>query len=209
MLFFDLDGTLVDSNWVWVQVDTEFLDRRGLEVTEAYTEFVSHSIFPVAAQFTKDYYKLPESTQEIMEEWMTAAQEAYTCHIPVKPHARAYLEQCQRKGHEMALLTASVPDLCRACIDRHGLTPFFSRLIFAQELGLEKRDPRTFAAAAQLVGAAPEDCTVFDDGPANCVSARAAGMRAVGVYDPFFAAAEQEMRLTCDQYIRSFAELLE
>ena len=209
MLFFDLDGTLVDSNGVWVQVDEDFLGRRGLEVTRAYTEFVSHSIFPVAAQFTKDYYQLPESTQEIMDEWMAAAQEAYAHHIPMKPHVRAYLEQCRRRGEEMALLTASVPSLCRACMDRHGLSPFFSHLIFAQELGLEKRDPRAFTAAAQLVGAAPADCTIFDDGPANCISARAAGMRAVGVYDAFFAAAEPEMRRTCDRYIRSFAELLE
>ena len=61
MIFFDLDGTLIDSNGVWLQVDHDFLGRRGLQVTEEYSYVVGHSIFPVAAQFTKDYYGLPDT----------------------------------------------------------------------------------------------------------------------------------------------------
>lgn len=209
MLLFDMDGTLVDSNGVWEQVDIDFLHTRGLAVTAEYSDFVSHSIFPVSAQFTKDYYKLPDTKEEIMAEWLSAARDAYAHHIQVKPHARDYLEQCRAAGEPMALVTASVPELCRTCMDRHGLTAYFSHIVFAQELGLEKRDPRAFLAAARAVGAEPAACTVFDDAPANCVSARAAGMRAVGVYDPFFAYAEHEMRRTCDRYIMSFAELLD
>ena len=30
VLFFDLDGTLIDSNGVWKEVDRAFLARRGL-----------------------------------------------------------------------------------------------------------------------------------------------------------------------------------
>lgn len=209
MLLFDMDGTLVDSNGVWIQVDLDFLSRRGLQATDEYTHFVSHSIFPVAAQYTKDYYHLPDSPQAIMDEWMGSAREAYTHHIPLKPHVRPYLEQCRARGEGMALVTASVPELCRACMDRHGLTPFFSHLVFAQELGLEKRDPRAFLAAAEQVGAVPADCTVFDDAPANCAAARAAGMRVVGVYDPAFAHARGEMEHICHRYLMDFGELLE
>ena len=35
MKLFDFDGTLVDSNGVWVEVDNTFLARRGLEPTKA------------------------------------------------------------------------------------------------------------------------------------------------------------------------------
>ena len=45
MLLFDLDGTLIDSNGVWLQVDHDFLGRRGLEVTQEYQAVVSNSIF--------------------------------------------------------------------------------------------------------------------------------------------------------------------
>ena len=47
MLIFDMDGTLIDSNDVWKDVDREFLARRGLPYTKAYYEGVAHTIFPL------------------------------------------------------------------------------------------------------------------------------------------------------------------
>ena len=76
MIFFDLDGTLIDSNGVWLQVDHTFLGRRGLEITPEYTYTVGHSIFPVAAQFTKRYYHLEDSAEDIMAEWRALSYDA-------------------------------------------------------------------------------------------------------------------------------------
>ena len=47
MYLFDMDGTLIDSNGVWKDVDREFLARRGLPYTRAYYEGVAHTIFPL------------------------------------------------------------------------------------------------------------------------------------------------------------------
>ena len=41
MYLFDMDGTLIDSNDVWKDVDREFLARRGLPYTKAYYEGVA------------------------------------------------------------------------------------------------------------------------------------------------------------------------
>ena len=39
MYFFDLDGTLLDSNGIWLDIDIEFLGRRGISpVPEDYTD---------------------------------------------------------------------------------------------------------------------------------------------------------------------------
>ena len=46
MFLFDMDGTLIDSNGIWKNVDREFLARRGLPYTHAYYEGVAHTIFP-------------------------------------------------------------------------------------------------------------------------------------------------------------------
>ena len=50
---------------------------------------------------------------------------------------------------------------------------------------------------------------MFDDSIAACRGAHAAGTRTVGIYDPYFAGEETAMRDFCDEYIRSFRELLE
>ena len=66
MLLFDMDGTLIDSNGVWKNVDREFLARRGMPYTHAYYEGVAHTILPLAAKFTKEYCRLTESCEEII-----------------------------------------------------------------------------------------------------------------------------------------------
>ena len=108
----------------------------------------------------------------------------------------------------MALVTACVPELCRTALRRHGLEPFFTDIIFAQELGLEKRDPAVFRLTAERLNVAPGDCTLYEDAPHNCTAAQSVGMNAVGVYDRFYAKFRDQMRRSCDGYIDSFLELL-
>lgn len=108
----------------------------------------------------------------------------------------------------MIVVTSAVPVHCRTALDHLGLTPYFERIIFAQELHREKKDPQLWRLAAEMMRVKPEDCTLYDDSVEACRGARAAGMCAVGVFDPFFAGTEPEMRAVCDRYIRSFDELL-
>lgn len=207
MYLFDMDGTLIDSNGIWKNVDREFLSRRGLAYTHAYYEGVAHTIFPLAAKFTKEFCHLEESCEEIMAEWMELAKDAYA-HVPVKPGVRSYLKQCKAEGRTMAVVTSSVPEHCHLALERLGLEKYFDRVTFAQELGMEKKQPEIWQAAAAAAKERPEDCTVFDDSLSACRGARAAKMRVIGVYDRFFAQDEKEMRSFCDVYIQSFEEIL-
>ena len=208
MLFFDMDGTLIDSNGIWKDVDRTFLARRGLPYTHAYYEGVAHTIFPLAAKFTKEFCHLEESCEEIMAEWMELAGDMYATSVTVKPGVRDYLEQCRQRGQRMMVLTSSVPEHCRTALTHLGLMGYFERILFAHELKIEKKDPAIFLKAAELMGVKLEECTMFDDSVAACRGAKAAGMKAIGVYDPFFAQTEAEMRQVCDRYIMSFEELL-
>ena len=208
MFFFDMDGTLIDSNRIWKDVDREFLARRGLPYTRAYYNGVAHTIMPKAAVFTKEFCHLSESTDQIIAEWMELAGQLYD-RVPIKPGVRAYLRQCRAEGRRMAMVTSSVPSHCHAALAHLELEKYFERIVFAHDLGLEKQDPAIWRHAAELCAVRPEDCTVFDDSMAACRGARAARMRVVGVYDGYFAADEPEMRGFCDVYIRSFEDLLD
>lgn len=43
---FDLDGTLLDSMWVWNQVDIDFLGKRGFDVPPDYPKGHCRDGFP-------------------------------------------------------------------------------------------------------------------------------------------------------------------
>ena len=208
MQIFDMDGTLIDSNGIWKDVDTAFLAKRGLSYTKEFYEGVAHTIFPLAAKFTKEFCHLPESEEAIMAEWMDMAGDLYGTSVPVKPGVRAYLDKLRAAGERLIVVTSAVPVHCRTALTHLGLMPYFERIIFAHDLQLEKKDPQLWRLTAEMMGVAPEDCTLYDDSVEACRGAKAAGMRAVGVYDPFFAATETEMRAVCSRYIRSFEELV-
>ena len=207
MLLFDLDGTLIDSNGVWLEVDRIFLARHGLTYSQEYHDGVAHSILQNCAIFTKNHFQMEESCEEIIAEWMELAKDAYD-HVPLKPHVREYLDRCREAGHRMAVFTACVPDHCRTALRNHGLDAYFEQVIYAQELGADKRSPAIFRQAAGLLGVKPRECVFFDDSLAACKGAKAAGMTVVGIRDSRFTGGEADMRELCDRYIESFGELL-
>ena len=83
MYFFDLDGTLLDSNGIWLDIDIEFLGRRGISpVPEDYTDYVTHHSAPDAARYTRERFSLPETPEEIMEGWMCSPPACLPCAAP-------------------------------------------------------------------------------------------------------------------------------
>ena len=137
MYLFDMDGTLIDSNGVWKDVDREFLARRGLPYTRAYYEGVAHTIFPLAAKFTKEFCHLPESEEAIMAEWMELAKDA-NAHVTVKPGVRAGALP-HRQG------TAGADEIFRVRHLRAGAWPRKKG-----QAALAHRGPATWCGAGEL-----------------------------------------------------------
>lgn len=126
---------------------------------------MGHALFPAAAQITKDYYHLALSPREIMDQWMDLARDAYLHHVPLKPGALAYLVRCQARGDRMVLFTSCVKELCQAALDRHGLAGYFDHLVFAEDLGAEKRDSTAFPRLLERLEVSAGECTLYEDSP--------------------------------------------
>ena len=205
MLFFDLDGTLLDSNGIWLDIDAAFLGEHGIApVPEDYTEYVTHHSPLDAARYTRTRFHLSETAEEIRQAWLRMAKAAYAGQLELKPGARALLERCRRRGWRMAVLTSCMPELCRAALAHHGLTDCFSHILTAAELGLEKRNPALYRHAAERCGVPNGDCVLFDDSPLACAAARKAGWQVYGVADPIFAQQGAEMGKVCHVYPFAF-----
>ena len=205
MIFFDFDGTLLESNGAWADIDRTFLGRHGLAVPEGYVDYCAHHSFPDSAHYTRVNY-LPQLTEEeIMSAWLELAKDAYGRKLPLKPGAKELLLSLTARGEELALLTSCMPQLCRAALAHHGLTERFWGVLTTVEVGLEKRDPTMYRYAARQFGQKPEDCTLVDDSPVYCAAAKQAGWRAVGVRDDLFAHRREEFSL-CDRYLEDLRQ---
>ena len=205
MIFFDFDGTLLESNGAWADIDRTFLGRHGLAVPEGYVDYCAHHSFPDSAYYTRVNY-LPQLTEEeIMSAWLELAKDAYGHKLPLKPRAKELLLSLTARGEQLALLTSCMPQLCRAALEHHGLTELFRGVLTTVEVGLEKRDPAMYRYAARQFGQKPEDCTLVDDSPVYCAAAKQAGWRAVGVRDDLFAHRREEVS-PCDRYLESLSQ---
>ena len=208
MLFFDLDGTLLDSNGVWLDIDVEFLGRQGISPVPAdYTDYVAHHSAPDAARYTKERFGLPHSPQDILDAWLELAREAYAHTLPLKPGAKEFLFRSHEAGERMAVLTSCMPPLCQAALERHGLLPLLEGVLTTKELGLEKRDQALYRKAAECFGVDGADCLLFEDAPDYCAAARQAGWTVVGVRDPLFQEREEELRTVCHYWVETFQSL--
>lgn len=74
---FDMDGTLLDSMWVWRQIDVDFLGRRGFEVPPDYLEMITPMGYCRAAEYTIERFGLNEKPEDLIQEWYGMAAEAY------------------------------------------------------------------------------------------------------------------------------------
>ena len=58
-VIFDLDGTLVDSMWMWKSIDIEFLGRYGYECPDDLQRAIEGMSFSETAVYFKDRFHLP------------------------------------------------------------------------------------------------------------------------------------------------------
>lgn len=200
MYFFDLDGTLLDSNGIWLDIDIAFLGKHGIHPVPAdYTDFVTHNNFSASAHYTKERFSLPLSVDEIVTCWQDMARDHYANHLPLKPGALEILKAMHRKGEPLSIVTSCMPHLCQAALERHGIAPLFRSVHYSHLINIEKSDPELFRRVARLEGLPPEDCILFDDSPDYCAAAKRAGWQVVGVRDNLFDHRAEELKQLCGE----------
>ncbi len=205
---FDLDGTLLDSMWVWAKIDEQFLSRRGIEVPPDYFHTIAPMTFRQTAEYTRDIFGLKESPEEIMAEWNLMAMDAYVSEVGLKPYAKEYLKYLKANGVRLGTVT-SLPDvLSEPVLKRCGIYDLFDAFTTTDEVNCRKSNPCLYILAAKKLVISPEKCVVFEDTVDGVKGILAAGMRAWGVYDIHYASYEDEMEKLCEVYIRDFRQLL-
>ena len=204
---FDLDGTLVDSMYVWAKVDEDFLTARGIPVTEEYTDKMRSMFFETAAAYTKDTYGLEESVEEIMQTWLDMAHFEYANNVRAKEGALIYLQKLKSEGISLGMATSNNPYLLMPCLENNGMSGLFDCICYTSEVGVNKSNPDIYLYTAEKLGAKSEECVVFEDIIEGIKSAASVGMRTVAVYDPSNDMYKDELIGISDRMIYTYEEL--
>jgi len=205
---FDLDGTLLDSLYVWARVDEMFFENRGMKCPEGYGRAIAGLSYRESAEYTVKNYVPDETPEGLIDEWMRLAAIEYAENVQLKPGGLKYLRLLKRAGVKMAVTTAMPPELFMPCLERLGAAELFDELLSTEHVGGRgKGSGELFRFAAEKLGAKPEDCAVFEDVPAGISGAKLAGMRAYCVRDEHNRADFPQMEAVADSMLDSLDDM--
>ena len=91
-MLFDLDGTLVDSMWMWEAIDIEFLGAYGYECPDDIQRAIEGMSFSETAVYFKERFDLPLSLDEIKAVWTRMSIDKYRHEVPLKPGVLEFLK---------------------------------------------------------------------------------------------------------------------
>lgn len=206
---FDLDGTLVDSMWIWRDIDIEYLGRHGIPFDETLQSRIDGLSFHETAVYFKETYGITESLEEIQAEWNDMAMEYYRTKVFPKEGAIEYLKDLRKKGIKTGIATSNSMELLTAVLEATGLSEYLDSIHTACEIKKGKPAPDIYLLVAEDLGVNPADCMVFEDIIPGIQAGHNAGMRVCSVYDRNSEDRMEEIIAMSDYHIRSFTELLE
>lgn len=205
---FDMDGTLLDSMPVWKRLTQGYLKQFGVHITDqdyAVTEGFSQ---PQVAQYFADRYPELPDAQSLMDGMDRLISARYEAIAKPKEGVLDFLEGLRRRGVKMAIATLTARRHAEKALRDRDMLDYFEFMLTIEDVGISKREPDIYLQAAARMGLEPAECTVFEDAPYACATARRAGFRVCGMIEPAYAAGEGELRASSDIIIeRSFDEL--
>ena len=205
---FDLDGTLLDSLWVWDEVDKNFLGRRGIDVPNDYMDIINPMSVMQTAEYTIERFSLSDTPQDLIKEWNMLALKEYKSNVNMKPGAHEYLHNLKKQGIKLGIATASDPEIYVPALKNLGIYDLFDAITHADEVSRGKDFPDIYLLTAQKLGIAPEKCVVFEDIFSGINSAKSAGFYTIGVHEEYSKKDTDKIIRTADMYILSFDELM-
>ena len=208
-LIFDMDGSLVDSMWVWKDIDVEYLSKFGYTIPNDLQKNIEGKSFTETAVYFKERFSIPDSVEEIKADWRQMAWDMYRTRVMPKPGAVALLDYCKRKGIKLGIATSNSREIVNMLLEERGLTDYFSCIMTSCEAKKGKPAPDIYLLTAEQLGVEPADCLVFEDIIYGIQAGKSAGMQVCAVEDEYSAYQWEEKKALADYYIHDFTDIKE
>ena len=161
-VIFDLDGTLVDSMWVWTAIDEDYIRKYHLNPPEDFHEAMEGMSYTETAQyFLKIFPELPHTVEEIKKEWYDMSVDKYTKEVTLKPGVKVFLEMLKEKGIRTGIATSNDRKLVEEFLKARQITDLFDTICTSCEVNKGKPAPDVYLKAAGQLGAEPSACLDF------------------------------------------------
>lgn len=177
-VIFDLDGTLINSEYFHFECWNILLSEAGVQLT--YDDWLctyAGNVLQSNARSLKEKYSLPTPLDELIKRRMAlSVKRLNTQDIALMPYAAELLEFLQSRHIPMALVTSSSRPDVEAIFKRNGLAHYFKLMITKDEVTMPKPYPEGYNQCCERLGMQKQDCLVLEDSRTGLRAAKAAGL---------------------------------
>ncbi|MFE2070465.1 HAD family hydrolase [Streptomyces sp. NPDC059467] len=176
----DMDGTLVDTEGFWWDVEVEIFARLGHTLDDSWRHVV------VGGPMTRSAGFLIEATGAAitLDEVSVLLNDGFEARIgsglPLMPGAQRLLAELYEQQIPTALVSASHRRIIDRVLTRLG-SHHFGLSVAGDEVSRTKPHPDPYLLAAAGLGADPARCAVVEDTATGVAAAEAAGCQVVAV----------------------------
>ena len=178
-VFFDMDGTLLDSEPLTEAAVSAFLTNYGIDTKVDATQFHGVTWFSIASTLVSLFPTL--EGVEVADELSMAFQHALRTQTP-PPIPGAYKAVSSSAGlYKTAVVSSSRRQSIRFVVGKMGLSDIVHHIVGAEDVQYSKPHPQCFQMAADHFGIPYERCLVFEDSIAGLQAAHNGGMATVAI----------------------------
>lgn len=186
---FDLDGTLVDSLFlwdvIWEEFGIRFLDGDKFLIEETDDKKVRTMTLKNAMDFLHTKYNLASSGEELLAVTNEIIADFYSNKVELKKGVLELLEYCYQKNIKMCIASATDMELINLAIDHCNIRKYFVDILSCTQIGKGKDEPDIYLKALDCLGTEKEKTCVFEDSHIAIRTALKLGLKTVGIYDKF------------------------
>lgn len=206
-VIFDLDGTLVDSMWMWKAIDVEYLGGFGIETPKNLQKEIEGMSFSETAVYFKERFQISDSLDVIKRQWNQMAYEKYKNEVPLKKGVLPFLKYLKKEKIKTGIATSNSIELVKTVLNAHQLEPYFDSIHTACEVKKGKPEPDIYLLVAEELKVVPARCLMFEDITTGLMAGIRAGMKSCAVYDAYSQNEEEEKKKMADFYIEDYREI--
>lgn len=189
-VIFDMDGTILQTEHIWVQVVKSLFSHHGItsfnpEQEEFLRTLTGMGLHDASAKI-KDFLKLEKSVEDIFALKLALASQHFEERLEFIAGFEAFHKKLNENGIPSALATNAHPDNLASITKTMQLENYFGKNIYCiKDVDFKaKPDPALFLHAAAQLGRSPHECIVFEDTIHGFNAAKAAGIACVAVKNP-------------------------
>ena len=208
-VIFDLDGTLVDSMWMWRTIDIEYLSRFNIEIPQDLSENVEGMSFSETALYFKNRFKIPDSLETIKETWNNMAYDIYKKRVPLKKGADKFVNYLFDNKIKLGIATSNSRELATCSLKAKNIYEKFGAIVTGCDVNAGKPNPDVYLKTAELLNVKPEKCLIFEDIPHGILAGKSAGMTTCAIEDDYSVNFREEKMKLADYYINDYNEFME